>query len=324
VIFATDGEMNHFLHSCYKNFFRQSYIYYLQIFAECCKYIIVELSDSANAKDLGKECVKKIALVYLAIILVPLNISADIIFFKDGMKTVCHDRAWEEDGEIKCEYDNSILTYQKNDVLRIEKIQIEKKIEKPQKKKRVLPQAQTAPVPAKQPPGVKQAAPQKKLQKLTNKDGGTETKGLVFYNPRRPQKYWTGKTAKHNTFKEAVAALASQYDRSPDWIQHHMGNTNYLDEIHRNLSNKKLNAPIEIKEVDDEKASEILFYNPRRPQKYWTSATAKHNTFKEAISALASAYVRSQEWVQQHMGDTNNLNEIHQNLAHHKSAESSQ
>lgn len=264
---------------------------------------------------------KKIALVYLAIILVPLNISADIIFFKDGMKTVCHDRAWEEDAEIKCEYNGTILTYQKNDVLRIEKIKIDKKLEKPLKKSSLT---QTPSATAKQPPAVKHAAPEKKLQTLTNKDSSIKTKGSEFYNPRRPQKYWTSATAKHNTFKEAVAALAKQYARSPDWIQHHMGDTNNLDEIHRNLSNKKLNAPTEIKEVDDEKAPEILFYNPRRPQKYWTSATAKHNTFKEAISALASAYVRSQEWVQQHMGDTNNLNEIHQNLAHHKSAESSQ
>jgi len=271
------------------------------------------------AKDLGKECVKKIALVYLAIILVPLNISADVIFFKDGMKTVCHDRAWEEDAEIKCEYNGSILTYQKIDVLRIEKIKVDEEFKKPLKKSHAPTSA-----PAKQPPAVKQAAPDKKLQKLTNKDSNIKTKGSEFYNPRRPQKYWTSATAKHNTFKEAVAALAKQYNRSPDWIQHHMGNTNYLDEIHRNLSNKKLNAPTEIKEVDDERASEILFYNPRRPQKYWTSATAKHNTFKEAISALAKVYEHSQEWVQQHMGDTNNLNEIHQNLTHHKSAESSQ
>jgi len=59
-------------------------------------------------------------------------------------------------------------------------------------------------------------------------------------------------------------------------------------------------------------------------QAYWTSATAKHNTFKEAISTLAKEYDRSQEWVQQHMGNTNNLNEIHQNLANHKSAGPSQ
>ena len=274
------------------------------------------------ATDLGKDFVKKVAFVYLAIILAPLKISADIIFFKDGMKTVCHERAWEEDGNIKCEYEGTILTYQKNDVLRIEKIKIHEEFEKPSDQSRALPQRTS--VPAKQTPAVKQPVPEKKLKKHTNKDGIIKTKGLKFYNPRRPQKYWTSETAKHNSFKEAVAALAKHYDRSPDWIQHHMGNTNNLDEIHQNLSNNKLNKPAKVTAVVDKKVSEILFYNPRRPQKYWTSENARHNTFKEAIFALAKAYDRSQEWVQQHMGDTNNLNEIHQNLAHHKSAESSE
>jgi hypothetical protein len=75
--------------------------------------------------------VKNFFLTYLAIILMPLNTAADTIFFKDGMKTVCQERAWEEGDEIKCEYQGSILTYQKNDVLRIEKIKIKKEPEKP-------------------------------------------------------------------------------------------------------------------------------------------------------------------------------------------------
>ena len=265
---------------------------------------------------------KKIAFIYLAIILAPLEISADIIFFKDGMKTVCRDRAWEEDGNVKCEYNGTVLTYQKKDVLRIEKIKIEEEIEKPSDKSRSLPQA--TPVPVKQTPGDIRPAFEKTLKSQTNKDDGTKSTGLKFYNPRRPQKYWTSESAKHNTFKEAVAALAKHYDRSPAWIQHHMGNTNNLDEIHQNLSTNKLNTPAKMKKVNEEKASEILFYNPRRPQKYWTSESERHNTFKEAMSALAKTYDRSQEWVQQHMGDTNNLNEIHQNLANHKSAESPQ
>jgi hypothetical protein len=249
--------------------------------------------------ELGKEFVKKIAFVYLVIILAPLKLNADIIFFKDGMKTVCHDRAWEENGDIKCEYNGTTLTYQKNDVLRIEKIKTDEESEQPLDNSGALPQ--TTPAPAEGPPGAKQAGSENKFKIHTIKDGGIKTKGLEFYNPRRPQKYWTSETAKHHTFKEAVAALAEQYDRSPDWIQHYMGETNNLDEIHRNLSNKKLNKPAEVKTLDAEKASEILFYNPRRPQKYWTSETAKHNTFKEAINALAKAYDRSQEWVQQHM-----------------------
>jgi ribonuclease HI len=265
--------------------------------------------------NLRKERVKKIALACLAIILVPLNLDADIIFFKDGMKTVCEDRAWEEGTEVKCEYQGLVLTYQKNDVLRIEKIETEKSSPKNQAS------LKTVSGPAKQSPGIKQpsfpkkAAPKTKLQSLANNAGSLKTTGLEFYNPRRPHKYWTGKNTKHNTFKEAVAALAAQYDRSPEWIQHHMGTTNSLDEIHRNLTNRKQNTPVEIQPDDNETAPEILFYDPRRPHKYWTSTTAKHNTFQEAIAALAEKYERSTDWVQQHIGNTNNLNEIHQNLA---------
>ena len=282
------------------------------------------LTCSSILLNLGKACVKKIALAYLAIILVPLNLDADIIFFKDGMKTVCEDRAWEEGKEVKCEYQGLILTYQKDDVLRIEKIEIEKAPPKNQAS------SKTTSGIAKQSPGImqpssqKKAAPKKKLKSLANNADSFKTMGLEFYNPRRPHKYYTSANAKHNTFKEAVAALALQYDRSPEWIQYHMGTSNDLDEIHRNLANRKQNTPVEIQADDNEKTSEVLFYDPRRPHKYWTSATAKHNTFQEAIAALAEKYERSADWVQQHIGNTNNLNEIHQNLANNKLAESSQ
>ena len=268
---------------------------------------------------------KKLLLTYLAIMLMPLNTAADVIFFKDGMKTVCQDRAWEEGDEIKCEYKGSILTYQKSDVLRIEKIK--KVSEKPSQTKEVAlkPTSQAAEqsVEFNQSAAKKTSALKKESQPSPNDSESLKTEGLEFYNPRRPHKYWTSATTKQDTFKAAIAALAKQYDRSEDWIQHHMGTTNDLDQIHRNLSNSKLNAPIEIRAPEGEKPPEILFYNPRRPHKYWTSATAKHDTLKEAISALANAYDRPPEWIQQHMGNTNNLSEIHDNLAKSKSADAS-
>jgi hypothetical protein len=202
--------------------------------------------------NLRKERVKKIALAYLAIILVPLNLNADIIFFKDGMKTVCEDRAWAEGAEVKCEYQGLVLTYQKNDVLRIEKIEPEKSSPKNEAS------SKTASGPAGQPPGTKQpsslkkAVLKKKLQSPANNAGSLKATGLEFYNPRRPYKYWTGKNAKYNTFKEAVAALSAQYERSPEWIQHHMGTTNSIDEIHRNLRNREQNAPVKIQAGDNE------------------------------------------------------------------------
>jgi hypothetical protein len=272
--------------------------------------------------------VKKFAFVCLTVVLVPLNTAADIIFFKDGMKTICHDRAWEEGKEIKCEYDGMILSYQKKDVLRIEKIKIEKETPSPPKKNQAL--SKKAPTPVKQPPEIKQTATQKKPAPETKQHtvvkntDSLKTKGLKSYNPSRAHQYWTAANAKHNSFKEAVTALAKQYGRSPEWIQDHMGDTNELGEIHRNLANRKLDAPVKIQKDDSDNVPEILFYNPRRPRKYWTGANSKHNTFKEAIASLATQYSRSADWIQKNMGNSNNLIEIHQNLANSKSAESSQ
>jgi len=281
------------------------------------------IAGSSKVLNVRKEHVKKITLAFLAIILAPINLDADIIFFKDGMKTVCENRAWEEGAEVKCEYQGLILTYQKDDVLRIEKVEAERPPAKIPPSLKATSGITKQPAGIKQPPSVKKSAPEKKSKSLAKNTGSFKTTGLEFYNPRRRHKYWTAQDSKHNTFQEAVAALATKYDRSPEWIQHHMGTTNDLDEIHRNLADRKQNAQVKIQAEDKETAPEILFYDPRRAQKYWTSATAKHNTFEEAIAALAEKYGRSADWVQQHIGNTNNLNEIHQNLENNKSAESS-
>jgi hypothetical protein len=68
----------------------------------------------------------------------------------------------------------------------------------------------------------------------------------------------------------------------------------------------------------------IEFYNPRRTHKYWTSETAKHNTFGEAVLVLAKEYDRSPEWVKRHMGEINNLQAIRGNLMRRKQQEGGQ
>ncbi|MGD8342198.1 MAG: hypothetical protein PVH53_01330, partial [Desulfobacterales bacterium] len=67
----------------------------------------------------------KSAIILGLIILLPPLAQADIIFFKDGMKTVCQEKAWEEGQEVKCEYEGTVLSYQKKDVLRIQQIRTE-------------------------------------------------------------------------------------------------------------------------------------------------------------------------------------------------------
>ena len=61
--------------------------------------------------------------------------------------------------------------------------------------------------------------------------------GIVFYNPRRPFPYWTGKALKYKSYNEAIQALAVEYGQSPQWVQKNMGESNDLSEIHQNLKN---------------------------------------------------------------------------------------
>ena len=232
-----------------------------------------------------------------------LAADADIIYFKDGMKTICQEKAWEENGEIKCEYEGWIISYQKNEVQRIEKTTPEKQPDRQNNQNQVVQN--------------------KEKDKVSPKTSPSNPEGLAFYDPRRPYKYWTSTTAKHKSFKEAIDALAEKYARSSEWVQTHMGETNDLDQIHRNLANTDSIEPIAATETVKEMSAGIEFYNPRRMYPYWISETLKYKTFKEAIAALAEKYNSSTEWVQEHMGTTNDLNEIHRNLTTQNSAESS-
>ena len=237
---------------------------------------------------------KVVVVTYLFLCIIVLSANADIIYFKDGMKTICQEKAWEEDDQIKCEYAGWVLTYPKADVLRILKTRTKK---------------QTTP-------------PEKNDQKrqIITKDSGKKkdsppiADGIVVYNPRRPYTYWAGKNSKHNSYKKAIQALANQYGRSPEWVQAHMGDTNDLEQIHQNLANQVLNRETVVNQPSAPISSGIDFYNPRRSFPYWTGKALKHKSYKEAIQALAVEYGQSPQWIQKNMGESNDLNEIHQNL----------
>jgi hypothetical protein len=147
----------------------------------------------------------------------------------------------------------------------------------------------------------------------------SQVDGILFYNPRRPYKYWTGPNTRHHTLKEALAALAKQFDRDPQWVADHLGKTNNLGDIYRNLSPGRRIAPSKIKPVAIPKR--FSFYDPRRPYKFWTGTTSKHRTLKQALEALAKQYDRPPEWIKAHMGESNDLGEIHKNLTQSKAKE---
>lgn len=237
---------------------------------------------------------KVFVVAYLFLNLLVSPVKADIIYFRDGMKTICQEKAWEEDGQIKCEYAGWVLTYLKNDVLRIVKTNTLKNAASPAKNR------QEHEIISNDRDSKKISPP------------GSE--GNVFYNPRRPYKYWTGKNSKHKSYKEAIRALAKKYKRSPEWIQTHMGDTNDLVQIHQNLANPVLNQEPVVVRPPSQKSPGIAFYNPRRPFPYWTGKALKHKSYNEAIKTLAAEYGQSLIWIQENMGNSNDLNEIHQNL----------
>ena len=226
--------------------------------------------------------------------LMPFMAEADIIYFKDGMRTICQEKAWEENGEIKCEYGGWVISYEKNEVERILKTIPQKQATKPKNKPKPQPSAGK---------GNKTTALSK-----------SKTTGTAFYDPRRPFKYWTSNDSKHNSYKEAIRALANQYQRTTEWIQAHMGDTNDLDRIHRNLADPDLEQKVATAKPVVVRPSGPAFYNPRRPFPYWSWENSKHKSYKDAIQALAQKYQRSPEWIQTHMGTSNNLTVIHQNL----------
>ena len=145
-----------------------------------------------------------------------MTAAADIIYFKDGLKTICQERAWEEGDQVKCEYGGWIIQYQKSDVLRILRTTPPKRGAPPDKSLRIT----------------KKNEP---VQSITQKNPPSNTGGVAFYDPRRPLKYWTNQNTGHNSYKEAIQALAKKYKRSPEWIQQNMGQSNDLAEIHQNL-----------------------------------------------------------------------------------------
>ena len=179
------------------------------------------------------------------------------------------------------------------------------------------PKATTAVAPALAP--AKASKPARATAPIQDEFSAYE--GMLFYNPRRDYKYWSGPNTRHHTLGEAVAALAEKFDRTPEWVQQHLGETNNLAQIYRNLSHKQVKIQ-STEAADTLAANGLLFYDPRRQYKFHLGDKLKFRNLDEAAAALGRQYDRSSEWVKQHLGETNNVGEIHQNLARAKAAES--
>lgn len=175
-------------------------------------------------------------------------------------------------------------------------------------------------------------------------------RGIQFYDPRRKQRYWASRDARYNILADAIGAMAERYKRSVQWVEKNMGEENDLAEIHRNLIGAILrekasekngdmghrqggapdkNAAVETlpKKNEETRLNDswpindtqlnpkgIQFYDPRREAKYWSTAKTHHQSFEAAVEALATLYGVTPKWIEDHMGDSNDLEKIHQNI----------
>jgi hypothetical protein len=74
------------------------------------------------------ECAMKKLALSLILLAFPLMVCADIIIFKDGMQVEVSE-VWEKDGEVKCKIGGIVFGYPKDEVVRIEKGQIDRRKE---------------------------------------------------------------------------------------------------------------------------------------------------------------------------------------------------
>lgn len=266
---------------------------------------------------------------------------ADKIVLKDGTVEES-DRVWESQ-----DYVHFILRGTRGVEIRYAKILVER-IERKGRPSRqsVQPQApkpdKKAAAPAEPPPGAAAEPTLTERELLALK----KLQGIAFYDPRRSRRYWANAESHHTTLEGAVSVLAKQYGHSELWVLQHVGEENDLALIHENLllgdrkpdkksptdsrpgtPVPKLAPQVEQKpaELSAVRAAQLTapfdtagggaqFYDPRRPQKYWVSSEQRFHTLDEALAALAAHYKRSVAWVETHLGQSNDLADIHRNL----------
>ena len=253
--------------------------------------------------------------------------NADRIYLKDGT-VVVSDKVWQSRDHVHFILQgtqNVEIRYQKEIVVKIES---NGKIQKPSLPGMQQVPPKSSPVAAKPVPKAPKA--EKNAAKGTGKDLSSNpptapaadndrltTRGLSFYDPRREKRYWASRNSKHETLADALQALARQYDRTPQWVASHMGEVNNLSEIHANLARTRDSETSTNQSQTANLPSEHrLFYDSGGPYPYHTGPGQNFKTRKAALEALASQYQQRVEWVERHIGDQTDLDEIHRILTH--------
>ncbi len=289
----------------------------------------------------------------LTVLLISSTAMADKIVLRDGTIEES-DRIWESENYIHfiLKGTQSVeIRYAKTIVERIELKNPDQKIDLEQLEVQDRPYQVTEikktkdAIKLQSPEDVTPSKPKPFDQQIAQKN-----RAISFYDPRRSQRYWVSRKMKYTSLNAALDAMANMYDRSLQWVETHMGDENDLGIIHGNLirqhkseattaTDEKKPTSADSKQDTSDPATQdgplheslpianghtnvspsviskgIQFYDPRRSEKYWSSKKARHSTLKEAVNALAKHYGVSADWIEIHLGESNDLAIIHHNI----------
>ncbi len=250
------------------------------------------------------------------------GVSADTIVLKDGSREES-DRVWESEAYVHFILKGTQtveIRYAKEIVERIEHEGLPQPIDSQQAGKSTTSREAHILHPEPSPAEQKNEQTTEKRDSATVqiKDTGVikANRGINFYNPRRPKRYWSSRNLQHTSLEAAIAALAGQYGRSSQWVEDHIGEENDLGVIHFNLL-RQLNAEKTIKSEGAKISapSGNLFYDVRREMPFSAGANRYFKTRAEALEDLARQYGNSVQWIENHMGSENQIDVIHAKLA---------
>jgi hypothetical protein len=281
------------------------------LFSTLQSMICAQTRKGAGRRKVSRPALLLVVVAALTVIVGPPRAQGtDTIYFKDGTRTFCEGTAREKNDEVHCEYDGGLLIYRKSDVDSIERGRSAgvENAAKPALEVEPGPVHPRAAGPSPIPEPALSAAPDR-------------LSGSAFYDPRRPKKYWSSETRHHDTLSEAIAALAEEFNRPAAWVAEHMGDSNQLSDVRASIAAGLAQPASGAAGPDPPQGAGIAFYDPRRPQKYMTGPDGRHNSFKEAVEALAGEFDRPAGWVERHMGDSNDVDQIRQNLRNAQNAE---
>ena len=201
---------------------------------------------------LNKPKLKVFVLIFLCLLFIPSSAAvAGRIILKDGSVEES-DKIWETEKYIHfiLKGTQSVeIRFKKEIVQRVESESISNSAEAPSAAHVQSEAVQASPIGDAGQSAVAETVESDRdtLSNSTRGDGQglplakmlplASLKGIQFYDPRRPKKYWVSPSQRYDTLNAALKALAVQYNTTVQWVENHMGNTNTLAEIHTNIRN---------------------------------------------------------------------------------------